>query len=83
MAVTVTWSGHSTFLIDTGSGVLLVDPFFDDCPTAAFKAADVACDAILLTHAHFDHLADCVPIAKRTKAPVYCAFEIAQWLTGQ
>ena len=30
MAVTVTWSGHSTFLIDTGSGVLLIDPFFDD-----------------------------------------------------
>ncbi|MEY3032065.1 MAG: hypothetical protein RLZZ622_540 [Planctomycetota bacterium] len=83
MAVTVTWSGHSTFLIDTGSGVLLVDPFFDDCPTAAFKAADVACDAILLTHAHFDHLADCVPIAKRTRAAVFCAFEIAQWLSGQ
>lgn len=83
MAVTVTWSGHSTFLIDTGSGVLLVDPFFDDCPTAAFKAADVVCDAILLTHAHFDHLADCVPIAQRTKSPVFCAFEIAQWLSGQ
>ena len=41
MAVTVTWSGHATFLIDTGSGVLLVDPFFDECPTAAFKAADI------------------------------------------
>ncbi len=83
MAITVTWSGHSTFLIDTGGGVLLVDPFFDDCPTAAFKAADIACDAILLTHAHFDHLADCVPIATRTNAPVFCCFEIAQWLAGQ
>ena len=83
MAVTVTWSGHATFLIDTGSGVLLIDPFFDECPTAALKAADVSCDAMLLTHGHFDHVADVVPIAKRTGATVYCAFEIAQWLSSQ
>jgi len=83
MAVTVTWSGHATFLIDTGSGVLLVDPFFDECPTAAFKAADIECDAILLTHGHFDHVADVVAIAKRTGAPVYCSFEIGQWLGKQ
>ncbi len=83
MAVTVTWSGHATFLIDTGSGVLLIDPFFDECPTAALKAADVSCDAILLTHGHFDHVADVVAIAKRTGATVYCAFEIAQWLGSQ
>lgn len=83
MAVTVTWSGHATFLIDTGSGVLLIDPFFDECPTAALKAVDVNCDAILLTHGHFDHVADVVAIAKRTGATVYCAFEIAQWLGSQ
>ena len=83
MAVTVTWSGHATFFIDTGAGVLLVDPFFDECPTAAFKAAEVECDVILLTHGHFDHVADVVTIAKRTRATVYCSFEIAQWLGKQ
>ncbi len=83
MSVTLTWTGHSTFLIDTGSGTILVDPFFDECPTASIKAAAVACDAILITHAHFDHLADAAAIASRTGAPVHCAFEIATWLGGQ
>jgi L-ascorbate metabolism protein UlaG (beta-lactamase superfamily) len=83
MAITLTWTGHATWLIDTGSGVLLVDPFFDECPTASMKAKDVACDMILVTHGHFDHVADLVAIAKRTQARVLCAFEIAQWLAKQ
>jgi L-ascorbate metabolism protein UlaG (beta-lactamase superfamily) len=80
MSVTLTWTGHSTFLIDTGAGTILIDPFFDECPTASRKAADVACDVILITHAHFDHMADTVAIATRTGARVCCAFEIANWL---
>ena len=80
MPVTLTWIGHSTFLIDTGAGTILVDPFLDECPTASMKAADVACDTILITHAHFDHMADAAAIATRTGAKVCCAFEIANWL---
>jgi L-ascorbate metabolism protein UlaG (beta-lactamase superfamily) len=80
MPVTLTWIGHSTFLLDTGAGTILVDPFFDECPTACMKAADVACDTILITHAHFDHMADAAAIATRTGAKVCCAFEIANWL---
>ena len=83
MPVTLTWTGHATFLIDTGAGTILVDPFFDECPTASMKAADVACDLILLTHGHFDHVADAAAIAKRTGAKVCCAFEIANWLGKQ
>lgn len=80
MPVTVTWIGHSTFLIATAGGTILVDPFLDECPTATMKAADVACDVMLLTHGHFDHVADAVAIAKRTGAKVHAAFEIANWL---
>jgi L-ascorbate metabolism protein UlaG (beta-lactamase superfamily) len=47
------------------------------------KAKDVRCDAILVTHGHFDHVADLVAIAKRTGAKVYCNWEIAQWLAKQ
>jgi L-ascorbate metabolism protein UlaG (beta-lactamase superfamily) len=83
MPVTLTWTGHATFLIDTGTGTILVDPFFDECPTASMKAADVACDLILLTHGHFDHVADAAAIAKRTGAKVCCGFEIANWLGTQ
>lgn len=83
MPVTITWTGHATFLLDTGAGTILVDPFFDECPTASMKAAAVACDTILLTHAHFDHVADAAAIAKRTGAKVCCGFEIANWLGKQ
>jgi L-ascorbate metabolism protein UlaG (beta-lactamase superfamily) len=83
MPITLTWTGHATWLVDTGAGTLLVDPFFDECPTASMKAAAVSCDAILVTHGHFDHVADLVSIAKRTKAKVFCTWEIGQWLGGQ
>ena len=83
MPVSLTWTGHATFLIDTGAGTLLVDPFLDECPTASLEARDVACDAILVTHGHYDHVADLVPIAKRTGAKVFCNWEIAQWLATQ
>ncbi len=83
MPVTLTWTGHATWLIDTGAGMLLVDPFFDECPHSSTRAKDVHCDAILVTHGHFDHVADLVAIAKRTKAKVFCNWEIAQWLGTQ
>ncbi len=35
---------------------------------------------ILITHAHSDHVGDAVAIAKRTKAPITCCFEMAQHL---
>ena len=83
MPITLTWTGHATWLVDTGQGILLIDPFFDECPTACMKAHDVACDAILVTHGHFDHVADLVAIATRTRVPVFCTWEIAQWLGKQ
>ena len=83
MPVTLTWTGHATWFIDTPAGRLLVDPFFDECPTASVKSQDVTCDAILVTHGHFDHLADLVAIAKRTGAKVFCTWEISQWLGKQ
>ena len=83
MPVTLTWTGHATWLVDTGHGTLLVDPFFDECPTCSTPAKDVACEAILVTHGHFDHVADLVAIAKRTGAKVFCNWEIGQWLGKQ
>ena len=83
MSVTLTWTGHATWLVDTGHGTLLVDPFFDECPGCSTQAERVACEAILVTHGHFDHVADLVAIARRTGAKVLCNWEIGQWLGRQ
>ena len=83
MSVTLTWTGHATWLVDTGHGTLLVDPFFDECPGCSTQAQHVACDAILVTHGHFDHVADLVAVGRRTGAKVFCNWEIGQWLGRQ
>lgn len=90
MATQLTWHGHGTWLIDTGSHKILLDPFFDENPAAVLKSADVAADVILLSHGHFDHVGlrsdgkfDVVEIAKRTGAQVVTIYEMAQWISGQ
>lgn len=83
MATDITWLGHATFAIRTGKHDLLVDPFLDDSPVAPIKAAEAKADFVLLTHGHFDHVADAVAIAKRTEAIVVANFEICEWLKGQ
>ena len=32
---------------------------------------NLECQAILLTHSHWDHIADVEPLSKRNKAPIY------------
>jgi L-ascorbate metabolism protein UlaG (beta-lactamase superfamily) len=40
---------------------------------------DVDADYILVTHGHFDHFADCIPLAKRTGATVIGTFELVSF----
>ena len=63
--------------------VVLLDPFLDESPTAPVKAADVEADYILVSHGHFDHVADVAAIANRTGATVVANFEISQWLANK
>ena len=52
---------------------LLVDPGDEpDRLLEAAKALGVKIEAILITHCHFDHIGAVAPIAKETKAPVWC-----------
>jgi L-ascorbate metabolism protein UlaG (beta-lactamase superfamily) len=69
--------GHSAFSLSHEGTTVLVDPFLTGNPKAAAQAAEVAADAILLTHGHVDHFGDTVDIAKRTGAPVVSIAEIA------
>lgn len=80
MSPTLTWLGHATWQLDTGQHTILVDPFLDDSPTAPFKAAEAKADFILVSHGHFDHIADAAKIANRTGATVVSNYEITTWL---
>jgi L-ascorbate metabolism protein UlaG (beta-lactamase superfamily) len=83
MTVKLTWLGHGTWSIETGGKRLLLDPFLDENPSCPVKAADVQADVILISHGHFDHVADAAAIAKRTGAVIVSNFEICQWFTSQ
>lgn len=79
----LTWHGHATWLFDTGTHSVLIDPYFTDNPAAKVKTDEVTADFILLTHGHEDHTADAVKIARRTSANVLCNWEIHLWLQKQ
>lgn len=79
MSISLTWLGHATWMIQNGPHKILLDPFLNDSPTAPCKAADVDADVILVSHGHFDHVADVAEIANRCDANVVACFEVAQW----
>lgn len=83
MPLELTWLGHGTWSIVAGQHKLLLDPFLDDSPTAPIKAQDAAADFLLVSHGHFDHVADAAKIASRTGATVVANYEICEWLSKQ
>ena len=83
MTTELTWLGHGSWAVQTGGSQVLLDPFLDDNPSAPCKAADLDADYILVSHGHFDHVADVAPIANRTGAMVVAMIEVAQWFADQ
>ena len=80
----ITYYGHSCFLVKINGKNLLFDPFIGDNPLASEIDIDsIEADYILVSHGHWDHIADLVKIAKRTHATVISNFEISQWAEKQ
>ena len=80
MALELTWHGHNTWLLKTDEHRIIIDPFFDENPSCSVAANDVEADFIIISHGHFDHIADAAAIANRTGAQCVAIYEIAQWL---
>ena len=79
----LTYYGHSCFAVEIAGCHLLFDPFITPNPlAAAIEPATIAADFILVSHGHFDHVADVVDIAQRTDATVIANFEIAEWFSA-
>ena len=79
MATELTWLGHGSWSIRTGAHAILLDPFLNDNPSAPITADEAEADFILVSHGHFDHVADVASIANRTGATVVAIYEIAEW----
>lgn len=81
-----TYLGHATVRCDLPGGeVVLIDPWIDGNPACPdeHKSFD-RLDAVLVTHAHFDHIGDAVELCKRHRpAKVVANFEICHWLESK
>lgn len=82
--VRITWLGHSTVLIQTAATTILIDPFIEQNPKYPkhFQLPGKI-DYILLTHGHFDHVADAVPVAQKHDSTVVAIYELADYIAKQ
>ena len=82
--VEITWLGHATFQFRLESGeVIVMDPWVEGNPKYPKDHQFSRIDAILVSHAHFDHIHDAVPLAKKFKPKVVAIFETCLWLTSK
>ena len=73
----LTWHGHATCSLETDDGThLVIDPFFGDNPACDVSVDEVEADYILVSHGHYDHIADAVRLGKRTGATVIATYEV-------
>jgi len=76
----ITWLGHGTFQFGLDSGeVILMDPWTEGNPAYPHGYKISRLDTICVTHGHFDHIHDAVPLAKE----VVAIFETCHWLESQ
>jgi L-ascorbate metabolism protein UlaG (beta-lactamase superfamily) len=82
--IEITWLGHATmqFRLDSGE-VILMDPWVEGNPKYPQNHKFDRIDAIIISHGHFDHIHDAIPLAKKFKPKVVAIFETCHWLTSK
>jgi L-ascorbate metabolism protein UlaG (beta-lactamase superfamily) len=79
--VAITWLGHGTFELKLETGeILLLDPWVDGNPAYPKNHSFARVDALLISHGHFDHIHDALPLAKQFKPQIVCIYETGHWL---
>jgi L-ascorbate metabolism protein UlaG (beta-lactamase superfamily) len=81
VTTTITFHGISTYEVAGPNGRVVFDPFFTKNPVATASVEDLATpDAIVASHAAWDHMSDAAALAIRTGAPVVCGSDTAALL---
>lgn len=79
----VTYYGHACFLVETKGKRLLFDPFVGPNEKVDLDPAELKCDYIFLTHAHFDHTADVETVYKNNDCQLISNYEIITYYGNQ
>jgi L-ascorbate metabolism protein UlaG (beta-lactamase superfamily) len=81
----ITYLGHSTFrFVTAGDEQIIIDPFLTENPQTPDHLKRVGeLDTILITHGHFDHFSDVMPLQGQTGAATVSNFEIFSYLQRQ
>jgi L-ascorbate metabolism protein UlaG (beta-lactamase superfamily) len=82
----IIWLGHGSFRIEIAGETLLIDPWLTGnpmLPEDQHEAAVAGATHILVTHGHFDHIADTPALSKKHELPVSGPYELANYLYGQ
>lgn len=80
----ITWLGHGSMQIVLPEGeTLILDPWTEGNPAYPKGFEITRCDTIVVSHGHFDHIHDAVPLAKKFSSKVVGIYETCNWLTGK
>jgi len=82
----IVWLGQSAFKITTPGGkVIVTDPWLKTNPLTppAYKQLDAfgRIDVLLVSHGHFDHIADAAALAQQYKVPIRAPGDLNNTLT--
>lgn len=84
MATRLRYLGAAGYEIVGPTHRILIDPFLSQNPAAPISPDELdPPDAILVSHAAFDHYGDTASIAKRTGAPVVCDAAVTAMLVDE
>ena len=75
----IIWLGHGSFRIEIEDQVLLIDPWLTGNPMLGadqHEAATTGATHLILTHTHFDHVADILPLARKLNIPVVGQYDL-------
>lgn len=76
----ITYYGHSCFQIQTNDKSIVFDPFIQANALASeVNLAEIACNYMLISHAHEDHIADVESLSKLHDFTLVSNYEIVSW----